>query len=115
VVNRLDDNFRRKEQKKKGDNRVKKKALKKDLNTMDWQHSTIFKKRKKDQKKRKSKRLKDKKKRKYYNYNKESHFAANCYLKKNSTIISKPKEEAKKLKPKDKGKEKATINAMTRI
>jgi hypothetical protein len=114
MVNRLDNNFRRKEQKRKKDNRVKGSALKKDLNVIDWQHSATFKKEKKSQKKKKSKRLKEKKKGKYYNYNKEGYFAANCYFKKNSITTPKLKEEAKKPKPKNKEKEKATTNAITR-
>jgi hypothetical protein len=35
VANRLDDNFRRKKQKKKGDNRVKNSALKRDPDIID--------------------------------------------------------------------------------
>jgi hypothetical protein len=80
VANRLNDNFRRREQEKK----------------------------------EKNKGPKDKKKGKYYNYDKKGHFAADCYLKKNSTITPKPKEKVKKLKPKDKRKEKITTNAITR-
>jgi hypothetical protein len=88
---------------------------KKDLDVMDWQHSVIFKKDRKGQKKfRKDKGLKNKKKGKCYNCSKKSYFAADYYFKKNSTIIPKLKEEAKKLKLKDKEKEKATINTMTR-
>jgi hypothetical protein len=79
---------------------------------MDWQYSVIFKKEKKSQKKDKG--LKDKKKGKCYNYNKKGHFAADCYLKKNSTTTPKPKEKVKKSKSKDKEKEKVTINAITR-
>jgi hypothetical protein len=74
----------------------------------------IFKKGKKGKKTQKGKRLKDKKRGKCYNYSKEGYFAADCYFKKNSTTTLKPKEEAKKPKLKDKGKEKITINAMTR-
>jgi hypothetical protein len=114
VANRLDDNFRRREQEKKGDNRVKGSAPKKDPDAMDWQHSATFKKGKQHQKKGKGKGPKEKKKGKCYNCGKEGHFAADCYSKKNSTTTPKPKEEAKKPKPKDKGKEKATTNAMTR-
>jgi hypothetical protein len=71
----------------------------------------------KERKVRKVKKTKDqkiKKKGKCYNYNKESHFATNYYFKKNSITIPKSKEEAKKLKPKDKKKEKLIINAITR-
>jgi Zinc knuckle len=114
IINRLNDNFRRRKQEKKRDNRVKNSASKKDSDVINWQYNAIFKKGKQHQKKEKNKGLKKKKKGKCYNCGKKNHFATDYYLKKNSTITPKPKEEAKKPKLKDKGKEKATINAMIR-
>jgi hypothetical protein len=46
IINRLNDNFRRREQEKKKNNRVKNNTLKRDLDIMNWQHNAIFKKRK---------------------------------------------------------------------
>jgi hypothetical protein len=64
VTNKLDDNFRRKKQKKKRDNRVKKSTPKKDPDAIDWQHNTTFKKEKKGKRSQKGKKPKKKKKKK---------------------------------------------------